>query len=86
VTEYEARQLIETKRQETLTAGVDPYAVILDTELYALFRDRWEEIGAEVIVHDYRIREARGGEDGVLWWDQHDYEEAEDAWRDVYAY
>lgn len=78
----EAKELIAAKRKEFVEAGGEPYAVVLDTDLYeAVYAERFE-LGAEEIIHDCYIRRARGCEAGVAWWSQRDYEKDEEAWWD----
>lgn len=82
MTAADARQLIEAKRQEFVAAGGEPYALLLDTDLYEAVYECRHELGAETVIHDCLLRMARGCEDGVAWWDEREHEKAEEWWQD----
>lgn len=79
----EAMSLIEEKRQAALSDGVEPFAVLLDEEVYGLVYSRRDELNAETVIHDPLLQPEHGG---VLWWSEREYEKAEEVWMDLHGY
>lgn len=83
MSEQEVLSQIETKRQECIARGRTPYALIVNSDVYAVVESRPDAHKAEVLIHDPLLEMAGNGP--IQWWDEHEYDDAEEAWLDMHG-